>query len=276
MDEALVRRFDTSIYVDLPNVEERKEFLSKVFQERADDGIGEELAEDIAKRTTGQSLAVLQNVLNNATATAAREERVLTGEDVSNALEDYLFGEKTEGSPEYYARVAVHETGHAYLSYVSGIMPAYITIESRGDFGGYMMPGENETIGSLTREDVLAKIRTSLAGRAAEEVFFGRDTALNTGARSDLKKATDMALAMLCSYGMGESLVSLTAEQILESSIACRYIEKAEKMLEEEMKKTIALIEEGKEIMERVVERLKAKNHLTGEEFRTIVTDTEE
>lgn len=150
-------------------------------------------AQSIAERTPGKSLATIQNIIDLAHRNAIKESRKVVDADLLTALEDYLYGEKKEHTPDYYKKVAIHETVHAYLSYITGDKPSYITIEARGNFDGYMQHANQEEVSSYTKEKLVEKIRTSLAGRAAEQVFFGKEQSLNTGASSDLHKATEMA-----------------------------------------------------------------------------------
>lgn len=276
LDEALMRRFSNKIYVDLPNESERKQYLEMMFAKREGHSVTAAAIDNIAQRTTGQSLSILSNVLELAFRDADKKNKVLTDDDLLSALEDYMYGEKKEGTPEYYRSVAIHEVGHAYVSYLAGDAPSYITIEARGDFGGYMQHGNQEDVPSYSKEDLLARIRTSLAGRAAEQIFYGKDKALNTGASSDLKQATNVAFHIICTYGMEEGqLITLSKEEALKSSLAGDYVRRVNEILDREMRNTLVLIEEGKETIQRIVDTLVSKNHLTGEEFDKLMKNEE-
>lgn len=276
LDDALVRRFDNKIYVDLPNEAERKEYLARLIRKRTGHKLSEQVIANIAERTTGQSLAILQNVVELAFRNVLKENREVEDNDLLNSLEDYMYGEKRESKPEYYREVAIHETGHAYVSYISGDAPSYITIEARGKFGGYMQHGNSEDVPNYTKEELLARIRTSLAGRAAEQVFLGKDKAVNTGASSDLKQATNLAFHIVCTYGMMEGqLITLSKDEILKSAIAGEYIKQINEILDREMANTISLIEEGRDTIQKIVERLVSQNHLTGAEFKEIMESIE-
>ena len=274
LDDALIRRFDNKIYVDLPKESERKKYLMRMLEKKGITTVSEETAQNIAERTTGQSLAILQNVLDLACRNAVREQRKVSDRDLLTALEEYIYGEKKEHTPEYYQSVAIHETGHAYMSYISGDKPSYITIESRGDFGGYMQHANQEDVTGYTREEILAKIRTSLAGRAAEEVFYGREKSLNTGASSDLKQATNLAFGMLCTYGMEEQqLAVLPRQEILRSSLAADYVARVNDILNTEMKKTVEIIREAKDTIQAIADVLVKENRLTGEQFDKLMQE---
>lgn len=275
LDQALLRRFDNRIYVDLPNEAERKKYIQVMLEKRGNVIVTENAIRNVAQRTTGQSLAIIQNIIELAFRNASRAGGKLSGEDLLNALEEYIYGEKKTSSPEYYASVAIHEAGHAYISHISGDTPSYITIESRANFGGYMQPGNTENVTGYTREELLAKIRVALAGRVAEQVFFDKEKSLNTGASSDLRKATELAFHILCSYGMEDSLVTLSKAEILQSPLASQYVEKANAILKEEMEKTVSLVEEGRDMIRKTADALIAKNHLTGDEFVKLIQKVE-
>jgi ATP-dependent metalloprotease FtsH len=272
LDEALVRRFDNKIYVDLPKEEERKIFILRTLEHKKVTTVSEQTAQSIAERTTGQSLAILQNVIDLAFRLAMKEGRQMEDKDLLTALEEYNYGEKKEHTPEYYRSVAIHETGHAYLSYISGDKPSYITIESRGNFGGYMQHSNQEEVPNYTKEELLARIRSALAGRAAEIVFFGEKEALNTGASSDLEHATNLAFRILCSYGMeDQQLVVLSREEVLKSELASEYVKQVNEILSREMKNTIEIITEAKEKIRSIADVLVKENRLTGKQFEALM-----
>ncbi len=272
LDAALIRRFDNKICVDLPKESERKTFIMNMLAKKEINTVSERAVESIAERTTGKSLAILQNVINLAHRNAIKESRNVEDNDLLSALEEYEFGDKKEYKPEYYKKVAIHETGHAYLSYISGDKPSYITIESRGNFGGYMQHSNQEEVMGYTKEELLAKIRSSLAGRAAEQVFFGKDKSLNTGASSDLLHATEWAWRIICSYGMDDDqLIVLSKDDVLKSSMAAEYIAKVNEILKTEMDNTIRIVENAKDIIRQIADVLVRENRLTGAQFEELM-----
>ena len=103
-------------------------------------------------------------------------------------------GEKKDWGKEYIERVARHESGHAYMCFTAGTTPAYLTIEARGGHGGYMEHADTESQPLLKKEELLGRIRTSLGGRAAEELFVG---SISTGAMNDLERSTKAAFGMV-------------------------------------------------------------------------------
>lgn len=272
LDEALLRRFDNRIYVSLPKESEREQYLLQMLARKNITTVSKETAYNIAERTTGQSLAILQNVFELAFRNAVKQSRTMTDDDLLTALEEYVYGEKKEYTPDYYKSVAIHETGHAYVSYISGDKPLYITIESRGSYGGYMQHANQENTAGYTRDELLAKIRISLAGRAAEEVFYGRAKSLNTGASSDLQRATDTAFQIVCTYGMEEDqLITLRKDEVLQSALAGEYTAKVNEILKTEMKNTLTTIENAKDKIREIADVLIRENRLTGKQFEELM-----
>lgn len=273
LDSALIRRFDNIIYVDLPNEEERKKYLKLMLSQKPEAQVSEATIQNIAERTPRVSLAVLQNVVGLAERNSERLGRALTDDDLLQALEDYTHGQKREQSYSYYREVACHEVGHALLSYLSGDKPSYISIEARANFGGYMQQHANqENKPNYTKDELLGIIRTCMGGRAAERVFFGTEIGLNTGASSDLKKATDWAFKIVCGLGMEfNNLVVLDRKEVMQSPVAADYLQKVNNILLDQMKEAEAIILQKKIVVERIVAELLKKNYLTGEEFDNLM-----
>lgn len=272
LDDALLRRFDNQIYVDLPRESEREQYILKLLDDRNITTVSQEAAHSIAERTAGKSLAYLKNVFEFALRKAIEQGMDMTDDDLLTALEDYNHGEKKEYTPDYYKRVAIHETGHAYVSYISGDKPSYITIESRGNSGGYMRHANQEDVASYTREELLARIRTALAGRAAEQVFYGKAMSLNTGASGDLRNATDIAFQIVCTFGMeGDQLIVLSKDEILNSALAGEYTAKVNEILKAEMKNAIEIIENAKDKIRKIADVLGKEDRLTGKQFEELM-----
>ncbi len=271
MDPALIRRFDNRIYVDLPNEKEREQFLILQIAKGKNINISQEAIHSIAQRTTGESLATLKNVLELALRNAGKSGDVPNDSHLLNALEEYMYGEKKEWNENYYKSVAIHESGHAYICSLSGEIPSYVTIVSRGDFGGYMQHANEEDTPSYTKSQLLWKIRTSLAGRAAELEFFGENEGINTGISSDLQHATSLAMNMLCRYGMHEDyFLSLSPEKMLNSVCGEELLNNTNQVLKDEMSHTIKLVQEGKDKIEKLANFLLKNNQATEDDIKRI------
>ena len=212
LDKALMRagRFDRSIYVDLPEMHERREIfdvhLAKI-----------KLAPDIdrdflAKQTPGFSGADIANVCNEAALIAARNNHeFVTKQDFLDAVDSIIGGLEKKNKaikPSEKKRVAFHEAGHATISWlVEHAAPLLkVTIVPRGRSLGaaWYLPEERSL---TTTEQMLDEICATLGGRAAEEVAFGN---ISTGALSDLERVTKQAQAMVTIYGLSENIGNIS------------------------------------------------------------------
>lgn len=174
LDQALVRRFDRRIYVDLPTDEERKQFMLRKCAKNAMFDIGEQDIDNLAVRTVGMSLSDLDSIFEFALRQALRAELNKVKADIlDEAFETYVNGEKKNWSEAEVERVARHEAGHAFLCWQSGETPSYLTIVARSDHGGYMQHDSTEKKTIYTKDELLSRIRVALGGRAAEIVCYG-------------------------------------------------------------------------------------------------------
>ena len=272
LDPALVRRFDNRILVDLPNEDERKEYLTVTIRKIEGNTVTEEAITNVASRSTGQSLALLRNIIDLAVRNAARAEVPLSDTILISAMDEYSFGEERKWGREYYEGIAYHESGHAYISYLAGEKPSFMTIVSRSDFSGYMQREDREDMPSYTKSQMIWLIRTALAGRASEIVFMGEDAGINTGIASDLISATSLALSMVSQYGMyPHTLLSIDPAAVVDTAAGEKMLKMAEKILEDEMAVTLQLIREGKDKITKLAAVLLEKNQLTGKEIRAIL-----
>jgi len=209
LDPALLRpgRFDRRVVVPRPDLRGRIAIL-KVHTQRVS------LAEDvdldvIARGTPGFVGADLQNLVNEAALLAARRgANQVHRVDFESAKDKVVLGTERKSlimSDEDKRATAYHEAGHALVALLSTHAdPVHkVTIIPRGMALGvtWTMPLEDQY--SLTREQLVARIRHAMGGRAAEKLVFGQFT---TGAANDLKQATEMARRMVCSYGMSEKI----------------------------------------------------------------------
>lgn len=271
LDEAFMRRFDRKILIELPNTEEREQYISLMLSKIAVHNVNEDTVKSIASRSLGMSLAILSNVIETAKRMAFDKGTPLDGDILTEAFEVTKFGDKKDWDSESLERTARHEAGHAVISILGGNTPAYVTIEARGDFGGYMEHDEKEiSQPSIGKKDILGRIRTSLGGRAAEIVYYGETEGLSTGACGDLEHATDHALNMIIHYGMDEKygLAAIDRKTALASP---EIMGRVNEILAEEMKNTVELIRENKDKIDILVGELLLKNRLTGEEIKKLI-----
>lgn len=209
LDEALIRpgRIDRHIEVFAPNPSEREQILLTHARGKS---FGEDVSMSaIAKRTPGFTGADLANVLNEAAIIAVQENSdVITNDAIDEAISRVMVGLKREDksiTPEDIHEIAVHESGHAVISKIlrPNVKNCFITIASRGSAGGYNMFNSTDNYCSK-QDDLLNEIKVCYGGRAAEELLLGY---LSSGASSDLKHATQIALKMYKSFAMGDSLL---------------------------------------------------------------------
>lgn len=212
LDKALLRagRFDRQIYVDLPELNDRKEIFQVHLRGVKTDGSVD--LNLLARQTPGFSGADIANVCNEAALIAARNNKVaVQKQDFNNAIDRIIGGlEKASKvmTEEERKSIAVHEAGHATVSWQLqyGDPLIKVTIVPRGKALGaaWYMPEERQI---TPRQALLDKICSLMAGRVAEEMFLG---IVDTGALNDLERATKIATAMVTFYGMGETMPNVS------------------------------------------------------------------
>ncbi len=272
LDPALVRRFDRSIYVDLPNKEERKRYIRLKMRKNVSLVLSEEQVDNIAVRSTGMSLASLESIIELAMRNAfKRDVDIVDDRAFEEAFESHEYGEEKKWDGDSLERTARHEAGHALLCWLSGENPTYLTVVARGDHGGYMQRGDNEQKGNYTKGELISQIRTSLAGRAAEMVYYGEDGGLTTGAVGDLQNATRVARYMICNCGMDEEfgLVYIPAEHSKENPAVTKRIGE---ILLRELEITVKTVAENRAAIDALTVALLEKNHLRTDEIDAILS----
>ncbi len=276
LDAALLRRFDRKILVDLPNKEERKQFIHQKMNKSKHIHLSEEEIENIAIRSTGMSLSNLDSIFEFALRNAFRtQEQIVNGNILDDAFETSQSGEEKKWDPKELERTARHEAGHAFVCYLQGETPSYLTIVARDNHGGYMLHADQEQKGIYTKEELLQRVRVSLAGRAAEVVYYGKEQGLSTGAQNDLEKAARTITHMLCSYGMDEEIGLLPIDTTnLELSPIYEEIRKRMRVIiQEEFAKTVEMIQQNKDSIDCLVQALLEKNKLTSNEIDRLLTN---
>jgi cell division protease FtsH len=213
LDPALLRpgRFDRHIYVPPPDVNGREAIL-KIYAKKVKLAPNVDLRV-IAKSTPGFTGANLENLMNEAALIAAKKGKELVDmEDLEEAKDKILMGKERKGyamSEEEKKIIAYHEAGHALVAYyLPDPDPVHkISIIPRGMALGVtqQLPLDDRHI--YTEDYLLKKITVLLGGRVSEELIFNM---LSSGARDDLKRATQIARKMVCEFGMSKTLGPLT------------------------------------------------------------------
>ena len=212
LDKALMRagRFDRQIYVDLPDLRERKEIfevhLKPLKKSKTLD------IDFLAKQTPGFSGADIANVCNEAALIAARKNRKNVGkQDFLDAVDRIVGGLEKKNkiiSQEEKKTIAFHEAGHALVSWLLEFAAPLVkvTIVPRGRSLGaaWYLPEERMIVRT---EQMLDEMCATLGGRAAEKIIFNK---ISTGALSDLEKVTQQAKAMVTVYGLNDQIGNIT------------------------------------------------------------------
>jgi cell division protease FtsH len=291
LDSALLRpgRFDRQITVNLPDRLGRIGILKVHARNKP-------LADDVslvqlANRTPGFSGADLANLLNEAAILATRYKKsAITKNEVNEAADRIIGG--IAGTPMEDTKnkrlVAYHEVGHAIAGTVlkSHDEVEKITLTPRGGAKGltWFTPEEDQSL--LSRSELLARIITTLAGRAAEQVVFG-DPEVTTGASNDLQQVTNLARQMVTRFGMSSigpiALEDENTNQVFlgggtiqgteyAENIADRIDEQVCKIVNYCEQKAIEIILDNRVIIDLVVEKLLDSETIDGSEFRQMVS----
>ena len=256
LDKALMRagRFDRQIEVGLPELSERKEIFNVHLRKlKLDSDLDRDF---LAKQTPGFSGADIANVCNEAALIAARHNKDCVGKEDFLAAVDRIIGgleRKNKAiTPQEKKTIAYHEAGHATVSWLLEHANPLIkvTIIPRGKALGaaWYLPEERHI---TTREQMMDELASLLAGRVAEEKFFGH---LSTGALNDLERVTKQCYAMVAYYGMSEEVGSMSYyDSTGQSDMAFTkpYSERTAQQIDDEVR---ALIAKARAMAEKVID----------------------
>jgi cell division protease FtsH len=278
LDPALLRpgRFDRQILVSPPDLAGREAILNVHTR-------GKPLALDvdltsIARQTAGLTGADLANIANEAAIFAGRDkEQHIHQTHFDAALERVVAGlQQRKVMSEKEKRIlAYHEGGHALMSFLMGDgFPVHkATIVPRGNALGYTFNLPEEERFLHTREEFIDWMKIALAGRAAEQVVFGRVT---NGAANDLEKVTELARAMVFEYGMSEGVVSRTMRAdnyaLSEETKRVRDQEQA-RLTDDAYQEAVRLITKHRPALDRLAQALLEKETLVRDEMQDLLTD---
>ena len=212
LDKALLRagRFDRQIYVDLPDLNDRKEiFYVHLRNVKIADDVDVDL---LARQTPGFSGADIANVCNEAALIAARRNKVsVEKQDFMDAVDRIVGGLEKRSkitTEEERESIATHEAGHAtiswHLKYANPLIKVTIVPRGKALGAAWYLPEERQIV---PEQAMLDEICSLLGGRAAEEMFIGH---ISTGALNDLERATKQAYAIVAYYGMSKELPNVS------------------------------------------------------------------
>ena len=278
LDPALLRpgRFDRQVLVGPPDVAGRESILGVHTR-------GKPLAPDVdlvqlARQTAGLTGADLANIANEAAILAGRKEhKTIAMIDFESAMERVVAGlqQRKVVSEKEKRILAYHEAGHAVMSHMMGdLMPVTkATIVSRGQALGYTLNLPNEDRYLLTKEELIDMMKIALAGRAAEQVVFGRVT---NGAANDLERVTALARSMVFEYGMSDGAASRTMRAdnyaLSEETKRVRDQEQA-RLTDEAYEEALRLLQKHRATLDRVAQALLVKETLVRDEIEELLAD---
>ena len=283
LDKALLRagRFDREIYVDLPEVHERKEIFEVHLKKiKLDDSVDIEF---LAKQTPGFSGADIANLCNEAALIAARNNHEsVTKQDFLDAVDRIIGGLEKKNmaiKPSEKRRVAIHEAGHATISWLTEhanpLLKVTIVPRGRSLGAAWYLPEERQL---TTTEQMLDEMCATLGGRAAEQVVFNN---ISTGALSDLEKVTKRAQAMVTIYGLNDKIGNISyydSSGQSEYNFGKPYSEHTAKTIDEEISKlienqyqrAIRILTENKDKLEALAGKLLEKEVIFREDLEEI------
>jgi cell division protease FtsH len=280
LDPALLRpgRFDRQLLVAPPDRVGREAILH--VHTRTKPLSADVQLDLIARQTSGLTGADLANIANEAAILAGRREAKYVGAaDFDNALERIVAGlqQKKVLTDKERRILAYHEAGHALMSHLMGEVGHLqkVTIVSRGNALGYTLHLPNEDRYMESKEELIDMLKIALAGRAAEQVVFGRVT---NGAASDLERATEIARAMVFEWGMSDVVTSRTLRAdnyaLSEETKRVRDNEQA-RLTDDAYGEAVRLIEKHRSSLDRLSQALLEKETLMREEVLLLLTDVE-
>lgn len=280
LDKALLRagRFDRQIYVDLPDLNERKEVFGVHLRPlKLDNTVDVDL---LARQTPGFSGADIANVCNEAALIAARHSKTSVEKDDFLAAIDRIVGgleKKTKVMTAAEKRaIALHEAGHAtiswFLEHANPLIKVTIVPRGRALGAAWYLPEERQI---TTKEQMLDEMCATLGGRAAEEVFIGH---ISTGAMNDLERVTKQAYGMIAYAGMSDKLPNLCYYSNDEYTFNKPYSEHTAELIDQEVQKMIneqyarakALLLEHKEGHNQLAELLIEREVIFAEDVEKI------
>ena len=208
LDSAVLRRFSTKIPFPYPTMDDRQKFLLRVLEKKdLKDKISDRVVKTLIIKMYGKmsTYSEIETFIEESIAKAVYEQKPVTEKFLFDRIHDETDGMVRQETDQYmYMATAYHEAGHAVLQNHFGRELAYVTIKSRGNYGGYAMA----QFRAYTGQDFLDEICISFAGRVAEMIYakrisYGR-MGVNVGAGSDLQMATRLAYQYVCRYGLSE------------------------------------------------------------------------
>ncbi|MBW8521900.1 ATP-dependent zinc metalloprotease FtsH [Chryseobacterium chendengshani] len=283
LDKALMRagRFDRSVYVDLPELHERREIFDVHLQKiKLDDTVDRDF---LAKQTPGFSGADIANVCNEAALIAARNSHEsVNKQDFLDAVDRIIGGLEKKNmaiKPSEKKRVAFHEAGHATISWLvehaSPLLKVTIVPRGRSLGAAWYLPEERQL---TTTEQMLDEMCATLGGRAAEQVIFNN---ISTGALSDLETVTKRAQAMVTIYGLSPNIGNISYYDSsgqseynfgkpYSESTASKIDAEIKSIIENQYERAVRILSENKDKLNALAKKLLEKEVIFREDLEEI------
>ena len=285
LDPALMRpgRFDRTLYFDIPSKAGRRELLDYFLDSRSYDPEmdREDLREEFSAMTLGHTPAMLEHILDEALVWAIREgRRELNWRDIQRARlsEEIGLAQPVAYTDRERDLIATHEGGHAVAAYLCAKERKLevLSIIKRRQALGLLAHSDAEERFTRTKSELEATLKITLAGMAAEKIFFGES---GTGPASDLHTGTELAAQMVGSFGMGSSLISYEAANNGQAgpNIVAKILtnEDAKKEVEDLMRRhqdeVSYLLENNRDLVEALRDALLEQEELLGDEIIGVI-----
>ena len=278
LDPALIRsgRFDLHLAVPLPDKTDRLSILKIHARDK-------KIAEDVdfnllAAKTIGFSGADLETLLNESALTAVSKNKdFIDNDDIDRAFFKIVMkGDRKENislrDKEELNIVAYHEAGHALISKLicNEEVPMVTIISSTSGAGGVTFRNPKET-SLFSKKHLRNLIKVAYGGRAAEQIYYGNDEDITTGASNDIKQATEMIYNYICTYGMGnEGMINMdmiARAGVLPDKTIDNMIELSNTIYEE----TLSFLRNNKPLLVEVANELLKRETLNDEDINIII-----
>ncbi|MDQ3987278.1 MAG: AAA family ATPase [Actinomycetota bacterium] len=286
LDPALLRpgRFDRTLFFDIPSKAGRREQLDYFLAQRAHDPEmdREDLREEFAAMTLGHTPAMLEHILDEALVWAIREgRRELTWRDIQRARlsEEIGLAQPVAYTDRERDIIATHEAGHAVAAYLCAKHRKLevLSIIKRRQALGLLAHSDAEERFTRTKSELEATLKITLAGMAAENLFFGES---GTGPASDLITATGLAAQMVGAFGMGSSLISYDAAtgqggpnvvaKVLTNEDARKEVEDLMRLHQDQV---AYLLENNRDLVEALRDALFVQEELLGDDIAAVIEE---
>lgn len=279
LDPALLRpgRFDRHVEVSLPDIKAREKIISLYLENKPHRELN---VHNIAKKTSYFSGAKLENLINEAAILAAKDNAdTINNEHINSAYSIVLAGNEKKDRDHLLQEdkllTSYHEAGHAMISLLKlpedNVSKITIIPTTKGA-GGYTITIPKDR--SYQRADYLKnKIMVLLGGRAAEELHFGKDK-ISTGAQGDITQTTEIAMAMITEYGMGETLGLLKLSSLgpLATSYGNPVVEECRELINSLYNDTLEILKNNKSTLDKLAIELLHKETLEENEILLLVS----